>query len=878
MDQFAKETLPISLEEEMRRSYLDYAMSVIVGRALPDVRDGLKPVHRRVLYAMHELNNDWNRAYKKSARIVGDVIGKYHPHGDTAVYDTIVRMAQDFSLRYMLVDGQGNFGSIDGDNAAAMRYTEIRMAKIGHELLADIDKETVDFGPNYDGSENEPLILPARIPNLLINGSSGIAVGMATNIPPHNLNEVVDACQHLLNNPQASIDELIEIIPAPDFPTAGIIYGVAGVRDGYRTGRGRVVMRAATHFEEIDRGQRMAIIVDELPYQVNKRSLLERIAELVNDKKLEGISDIRDESDKSGMRVVIELKRGEVPEVVLNNLYKATQLQDTFGMNMVALVDGQPKLLNLKEMLDAFLSHRREVLTRRTVYELRKARERGHVLEGLAVALANIDEFIAIIKAAPTPPIAKQELMARAWDSSLVREMLARAEAENAQAGGREAYRPEGLNPAFGMQGDGLYKLSDTQAQEILQMRLQRLTGLEQDKIIGEYREVMAQIADLLDILARPERITAIIVDELTAVKAEFGDARRSKIELNATELNTEDLITPQDMVVTMSHTGYVKSQPLSEYRAQKRGGRGKQATQMKEDDWIDTLFIANTHDHILCFSNRGRVYWVKVYEVPQGSRNSRGRPIVNMFPLQDGEKINVVLPVKEFSADKFVFMATALGTVKKTPLEAFSRPLRKGIIAVGLDEGDYLIGADITDGQHDVMLFSDAGKAVRFDENDVRPMGREARGVRGMQLEEGQQVIAMLVAGSESQSVLTATENGYGKRTPITEYTRHGRGTKGMIAIQTSERNGKVVAATLVDAEDQIMLITTTGVLIRTRVAEIREMGRATQGVTLISLDEGTKLSGLQQIAEADPDVDVDVDVDGAAADDEASDDGAQP
>ncbi|APA84158.2 DNA gyrase subunit A [Paraburkholderia sprentiae WSM5005] len=866
MDQFAKETLPISLEEEMRRSYLDYAMSVIVGRALPDVRDGLKPVHRRVLYAMHELNNDWNRAYKKSARIVGDVIGKYHPHGDTAVYDTIVRMAQDFSLRYMLVDGQGNFGSVDGDNAAAMRYTEIRMAKIGHELLADIDKETVDFVPNYDGSENEPAILPARIPNLLINGSSGIAVGMATNIPPHNLNEVVDACQHVLQNPQATIDELIEIIPAPDFPTAGIIYGVAGVRDGYRTGRGRVVMRALTHFEEIDRGQRMAIIVDELPYQVNKRSLLERIAELVNEKKLEGISDIRDESDKSGMRVVIELKRGEVPEVVLNNLYKATQLQDTFGMNMVALVDGQPKLLNLKEMLTCFLSHRREVLTRRTVYELRKARERGHVLEGLAVALANIDEFIALIKAAPTPPIAKQELMSRAWDSSLVREMLSRAETENVTAGGREAYRPEGLNPSFGMQADGLYRLSDTQAQEILQMRLQRLTGLEQDKIIGEYRDVMAQIADLLDILARPERISAIIVDELTSIKAEFGDARRSKIELNATELNTEDLITPQEMVVTMSHAGYVKSQPLSEYRAQKRGGRGKQATSMKEDDWIDTLFIANTHDHILCFSNRGRVYWVKVYEVPQGSRNSRGRPIVNMFPLQEGEKITVVLPVKEFSADKFVFMATALGTVKKTPLEAFSRPLRKGIIAVGLDEGDYLIGAAITDGQHDVMLFSDSGKAVRFDENDVRPMGREARGVRGMQLEDGQNVIALLVAGDEQQSVLTATENGFGKRTPIIEYTRHGRGTKGMIAIQTSERNGKVVAATLVDQEAQIMLITTTGVLIRTRVSEIREMGRATQGVTLISLDEGTKLSGLQQVAEAEVEVESESDSDGSA------------
>jgi len=857
----------------MRRSYLDYAMSVIVGRALPDVRDGLKPVHRRVLYAMHELNNDWNRAYKKSARIVGDVIGKYHPHGDTAVYDTIVRMAQHFSLRYMLVDGQGNFGSVDGDNAAAMRYTEIRMSKIGHELLADIDKETVDFTPNYDGSENEPAILPARIPNLLINGSSGIAVGMATNIPPHNLNEIVDACQHLLKNPEASIDELIEIVPAPDFPTAGIIYGVSGVRDGYHTGRGRVVMRALTHFEEIDRGQRMSIIVDELPYQVNKRSLLERIAELVNEKKLEGISDIRDESDKSGMRVVIELKRGEVPEVILNNLYKATQLQDTFGMNMVALVDGQPKLLNLKEMLSCFLSHRREVLTRRTVYELRKARERGHVLEGLAVALANIDDFIAIIKAAPTPPIAKQELMNRPWDSSLVREMLSRAETENASAGGREAYRPEGLNPAFGMQPDGLYRLSDTQAQEILQMRLQRLTGLEQDKIIGEYREVMAQIADLLDILARPERITAIIVDELTSIKAEFGDARRSKIELNATELNTEDLITPQDMVVTMSHAGYVKSQPLSEYRAQKRGGRGKQATSMKEDDWIDTLFIANTHDHILCFSNRGRVYWVKVYEVPQGSRNSRGRPIVNMFPLQDGEKITVVLPVKEFSADKYVFMATALGTVKKTPLEAFSRPLRKGIIAVGLDDGDYLIGAAITDGQHDVMLFSDSGKAVRFDENDVRPMGREARGVRGMQLDDGQQVIALLVAGDEQQSVLTATENGFGKRTPISEYTRHGRGTKGMIAIQTSERNGKVVAATLVDSEAQIMLITNTGVLIRTRVSEIREMGRATQGVTLISLDEGTKLSGLQQVAEAE--ADVDGDAEGPADGDEGGEEG---
>jgi len=878
MDQFAKETLPVSLEEEMRRSYLDYAMSVIVGRALPDVRDGLKPVHRRVLYAMHELNNDWNRPYKKSARIVGDVIGKYHPHGDTAVYDTIVRMAQNFSLRYMLVDGQGNFGSVDGDNAAAMRYTEIRLAKIAHEMLHDIDKETVDFEPNYDGSEKEPGILPARIPNLLINGSSGIAVGMATNIPPHNLNEVVDACLHLLRNPNATIDELIELVPAPDFPTAGIIYGIQGVREGYRTGRGRVVMRARTHFEDIDRGQRQAIIVDELPYQVNKRTLLERIAELVTEKKVEGISDIRDESDKSGMRVVIELKRNEVPEVVLNNLYKNTQLQDTFGMNMVALVDGQPRLLNLKQMLDAFLSHRREVVTRRTVFELRKARERGHVLEGLAVALANIDQFIAIIKAAPTPPVAKQELMATAWDSSLVREMLARAESDT--AGGRESYRPDGLPAVFGMQPDGLYRLSDGQAQEILQMRLQRLTGLEQDKIVQEYREVMGIIADLLDILARPERITTISTEELGAIRAEFGDARRSQIELNATELDTEDLITPQDMVVTLSHSGYMKSQPISEYRAQKRGGRGKQATTTKEDDWIDTLFVANTHDYILCFSNRGRLYWLKVYEVPQGSRNSRGRPIVNMFPLADGEKINVILPVRQFDAEHFIFMATARGTVKKTALTEFSNPRRAGIIAVDLDEGDFLIGAAVTDGQHDVMLFSDAGKAVRFDENDVRPMGRQARGVRGMNLDEGQAVIAMLVAPAESAevdpaegeampvgSVLTATENGYGKRTPISEYTRHGRGTKGMIAIQTSERNGRVVAAALVSPEDEIMLITTGGVLIRTRVAEIREMGRATQGVTLINVDEGTKLSGLQRIVESDDDS-------GSADDGEAADD----
>ena len=876
MEQAAKETLPISLEDEMRRSYLDYAMSVIVGRALPDVRDGLKPVHRRVLYAMYELNNDWNRAFKKSARIVGDVIGKYHPHGDTAVYDTIVRMAQDFSLRYMLVDGQGNFGSVDGDNAAAMRYTEIRLRKIAHELLADLDKETVDFGPNYDGSEKEPLILPAKVPNLLINGSSGIAVGMATNIPPHNLDEVIKACLHVLHQPDCTIDELIEIIPAPDFPTAGIIYGVQGVREGYRTGRGRVVMRAKTHFEDMDKGQRQAIIVDELPYQVNKKNLLERIAELVNEKKIEGISDLRDESDKSGMRVVIELKRGEVPEVVLNNLYKSTQLQDNFGMNMVALVDNQPRLLNLKQMLEYFLAHRREVITRRTIFELRKARERGHVLEGLAVALANIDRFIAIIKAAANPVVAKQELMAQAWDSSLVREMLARAEGE--APGGRNAFRPEGLLPEYGMQDSGLYRLSDDQAQEILQMRLQRLTGLEQDKIVNEYKEVMDQIADLLDLLARPERVTKVIETELLEVKTEFGadgsdSGRRSFIEMNATELFTEDLITPTDMVVTLSHAGYMKSQPLSEYRAQKRGGRGKQAAATKDEDWIDTLFVANTHDTILCFSDRGRMYWLKVWEVPQGSRTSRGKPIVNMFPLVEGEKITVILPIQGYEDDHYVFMATRRGTVKKTRLSDFSNPRKAGIIAVDLDESDFLVGAAITDGKHDVMLFSDAGKAVRFDENDVRPMGRTARGVRGMNLSDGQEVIAMLVAPAEvvegvetsvedamaPNSVLTATENGYGKRTPIAEYTRHGRGTKGMIAIQTSERNGKVVAAALVSPEDQIMLITTGGVLVRTRVSEIREMGRATQGVTLINVDEGTHLSGLQRIAESDSDEDGD-------------------
>ena len=844
MNQFAKEIIPISLEDEMKRSYLDYAMSVIVGRALPDVRDGLKPVHRRVLFAMHELNNDFNKPYKKSARIVGDVIGKYHPHGDTAVYDTIVRMAQDFSLRYMLVDGQGNFGSVDGDNAAAMRYTEIRMSKIAHELLEDIDKETVDFGPNYDGSEQEPLIMPARIPNLLINGSSGIAVGMATNIPPHNLNEVIEACLLLLEKPESSIDALIKLIPAPDFPTAGIIHGTSGVKEGYRTGRGRVVMRGRTHVENLDKGNREALIVDELPYQVNKKTFIEKIAELVNDKKIEGISDLRDESDKSGMRVVIELKRGENPDVILNNLYKQTQLQDSFGMNMVALIDGQPKLLNLKQILDAFLRHRREVITRRTVFELRKARERGHILEGLAVALANVDEMIKIIKAAPTPPDAKRELISRTWKSSVVENMLSGASMEFS--------RPEGLAKEFGLSISG-YKLSDVQAQEILQLRLQRLTGLEQEKIVNEYKEIMDVITDLLDILATALRVTSIIAEELIAIKEQYGDKRRSEIVENALDLSTEDLITPEDVVVTLSHTGYIKSQVLDEYRAQKRGGRGKQAATTKDDDFIDKMFVVNTHDNILCFSSRGQVYWLKAYEVPQGSRTSRGKPIVNLFPLQEGEKINAILPVKEFDDKHYVFMATALGTVKKTPLTDFSNPRKSGIIAINLDDDDFLIGAEMTDGVNDIVLVSNGGKAVWFDEEDVRSMGRNTRGVRGMKLREGQRVLSLLIATDDQQSMLVATENGYGKRTVLSDFRHSGRATQGVKAIQVSDRNGLVVAAKLVNDEDEIMLITTGGVLIRTRVSEIRELGRATQGVTLINLGENEKLSGLEKIVEAD-------------------------
>ncbi len=845
--QFAKETHPISIEEEMRTSFLDYAMSVIVSRALPDARDGLKPVHRRVLFAMQETNNVHNRPFVKCARIVGEVMGKYHPHGDTAIYDTLVRMAQNFSLRYPLIDGQGNFGSVDGDNAAAMRYTECRMQKISSELMADIDSDTVDYGPNYDGKEMEPLVLPARFPNLLVNGSTGIAVGMATNIPPHNLSDVIDACLTVLANPAVDLEDLIDIVKAPDFPTAGIIYGIDGVRDGYRTGRGRCIMRARTHFEDLDKGGRQSIIIDELPYQVNKANLLIRIGELVRDKKLEGVSDLRDESDKSGMRAVIELKRGEVPEIVLNNLYKMTQMQESFGMNMVALVDNQPRLLNLRQFLDAFLRHRREVVTRRTVFELRKARDRGHVLEGLAVALSNVDEIVELIKSAQTPAEAKVKLMGKVWRSKLVEEMLARAAGDQA-----EAFRPEGLPKEFGLGTSG-YRLSETQAQRILEMQLQRLTGLEQDKIVAEYKEVMDRIADLLDILLKPERVTTIIVAELKEIKSQFGDKRRSEIVANAGEISIEDLIANEEVVVTMSHAGYIKYQPVADYRAQKRGGRGKQATATKEDDFIEDLFIAKTHDYVLCFSNKGRVHWLKVYEIPQGSRGSRGKPIVNLLQLAADEKISTVLPVQEFRDDRYVFFATSAGTVKKTALSDFGNPRKAGIIAIALDEGDTLVGVAITDGKCDVMLFSDAGKAVRFEESDVRSTGRDTRGVRGMNLTKGGKVISMLVAQNEEDSVLTATEFGYGKRTAITEYTRHGRGTQGMIAIQTSLRNGKVVAAELVRSEDEIMMITTAGVLIRTKVTQIREMGRSTQGVTLINLDEGTKLSGLQKVAESD-------------------------
>ncbi len=841
MAEFAKEVLPVNLEDEMRQSYLDYAMSVIVGRALPDVRDGLKPVHRRVLYAMSELGNDWNKPYKKSARVVGDVIGKYHPHGDTAVYDTIVRMAQPFSLRYMLIDGQGNFGSVDGDAPAAMRYTEVRMSRIAHELLADLDKETVDFVPNYDESEHEPAVFPTRIPNLLVNGSAGIAVGMATNIPPHNLGEVVDACIALIDDPDIDIRGLMGHIPGPDFPTGAIIRGLRGIQEAYLTGRGRVRVRARTEIESDDKG-RQTIVVTELPYQVNKARLLEKIAELVKDRKIEGIANLRDESDKEGMRMVIELKRGEVAEVVLNNLYAHTQLQTVFGINMVALVDGQPRLLNLKEMLQAFIRHRREVVTRRTVFELRKARERAHILEGLAVALANIDEVIALIKSSPGRAEARAELMSRAWDPGLVNAMLERS--------GATASRPDGLEPGLGLTDEG-YRLSEAQAQAILDLRLHQLTSLEQDKITDEYQQLLERIGDLLDILSNPDRLMQVIRDELAEVREQFADARRTEISEDDADLSLEDLITEEDVVVTLSHAGYAKAQPLSEYSAQRRGGRGKTATAVKEEDFVDKLFIASTHDTILCFSSRGKAYWLKVYQLPQAGRTARGKPIVNLLPLDEDERINAVLPVREYADDRYIFMATASGTVKKTPLSAFSRPRASGIIALELRDGDRLVDVALTDGEQDVMLFSETGKAIRFHESDVRPMGRTAAGVRGIRLQPGQGVIALIIA--DEGDVLTATENGYGKRTPVEEYPVHKRGGQGVISIQASERNGRVVGATLVGEGDEVMLITNAGTLVRTRVAEISRMGRNTQGVRLIRLGEGEKLVGIDAIVESD-------------------------
>ena len=808
MAEIARELLHVNLEDEMKQSYLDYAMSVIVGRALPDVRDGLKPVHRRVLYAMRELGNEWNKSYKKSARVVGDVIGKYHPHGDTAVYDTMVRMAQPFSLRYLLVDGQGNFGSVDGDSPAAMRYTEVRMSRLAGELLADIDKETVEFVPNYDGSEIEPSVLPTRVPNLLINGSSGIAVGMATNIPPHNLVEIVNACVAYIDNPAITIPELMEHVPGPDFPTAGIINGAREIYNAYTTGRGRIVVRAKAEIEEYDDAGREAIIVTELPYQVNKARLLERIADLVRGKLLEGISELRDESDKDGMRVVIELKRNENAEIVLNNLYKQTPMESVFGVNMVALLDGQPRLLNLKDMIEAFVRHRREVVTRRTVFDLRKARDRGHILEGLAVALANIDEIIALIKASPTPPEAKAALVAREWRGGAVPEMLARA--------GDVSARPTGLEAALGLHG-AIYRLSETQAQAILDLRLHRLTGLEQDKILAEYAELLDVIRDLSDILARPERLLQVIRDELIAIREQYGDERRTRIERDESDLTIEDLITPQDVVVTLSHGGYAKSQPVSEYRAQGRGGRGRSATAMKDEDFVEKLFVANTHDTLLCFSSRGQLYWLKVYQLPMAGRVSRGKPIVNLLPLQEGERITAVLPIREYEEEKYIFMATALGTVKKTSLVAFSRPRTAGIIAVGLEEGDQLVGVDITDGKRDVMMFTTEGKAIRFAEEDVRPMGRNAAGVRGIRLPDDERVISLIIPDPQGL-ILIASENGFGKLTSVEEFPVHGRGGQGVIAIQTTERNGRLVAATQVATTNELMLMSSGGTLVRTR------------------------------------------------------------
>ncbi len=840
MTDFAKEILPINLEDEMKQSYLDYAMSVIIGRALPDVRDGLKPVHRRVLFAMSELGNDWNKAYKKSARVVGDVIGKYHPHGDTAVYDTIVRMAQPFSMRKVLIDGQGNFGSVDGDAPAAMRYTEVRMARIAHELLADLEKETVDFTPNYDGSEHEPSVLPTRVPNLLINGSAGIAVGMATNIPPHNLTEIVDACLALIDQPDLSIGELMAVVPGPDFPTGGVINGASGIGEAYRTGRGRIYVRAVAEIEAERDGGRQAIVVKELPYQVNKARLLEKIAELVKEKRLEGIAELRDESDKDGMRMVIELRRGEMGEVVLNNLYQQTQMQNVFGINMVGLVDGRPRLLNLKQILDVFLRHRREVVTRRSVFELRKARERAHDLEGLAVALTNIDEVIALIKAAAGPADARTALMQRVWaPGDAITQMLARA--------GADASRPDELEPEFGLV-EGGYRLSEAQAKAILDLRLHRLTALEQDKIITEYGAILETIADLLEILGDPERLMRVIRGELEDIRDRFGDGRRTEIRADHENLTLEDLISEEDVVVTLSHSGYVKAQPLSDYRAQRRGGKGKSATAMKEEDFIDQLFIANTHDTILCFSNRGRVYWKKVYELPHASRTARGKPIVNLLPLEEHERIRAVLPVREFPEDRYLFFATASGTVKKTPLSAYSRPRAAGIIAIDLRDGDDLVNVSLTDGNRRILLFSDAGKAICFPESNVRTMGRVAAGVRGIRLGAKERVIALVVVQEEGR-ILTVTENGYGKRTDVAEYPRHGRGGQGVISIQCSGRNGSVVGAVQVADDDEIMLITNGATLVRTRVDEISILGRNTQGVTLIDVGKGEKVTGVERI-----------------------------
>ncbi|MCG7913864.1 DNA gyrase subunit A [Candidatus Thiodiazotropha endoloripes] len=857
MTEFAKEVLPVNLEDEMQQSYLAYAMSVIVGRALPDVRDGLKPVHRRVLYAMNELGNDWNKPYKKSARIVGDVIGKYHPHGDTAVYDTIVRMAQPFSMRYMLIDGQGNFGSVDGDSPAAMRYTEVRMARIAHTMLDDLDKETVDFIANYDETEHEPSVLPARIPNLLVNGSAGIAVGMATNVPPHNLSEVINACVALIDNPDISIDQLMDHLPGPDFPTAGLINGATGIHEAYHTGRGRIYMRARSEIETDESNGKQTIIVNELPYQINKARLIEKIAELVKDKRIEGITELRDESDKDGMRIVIELRRGEVAEVVLNNLYQQTAMQSVFGINMVALVDGRPRLLNLKQLLEFFIRHRREVVTRRTLYELRKARDRAHVLEGLAVALANIDEVIQLIKQAASPAEAKKGLLAQCWKSGAVEAMLART--------GAASTRPEELTDDFGLTEAG-YRLTEVQAQAILELRLHRLTGLEQDKIIKEYEDLLEKIADLLDILGNPDRLMQVIRDELIEIIEQYGDERRTEIIQTRLDLTLEDLITEEDVVVTLSHAGYAKAQPVSTYQAQRRGGKGKVATATKDEDFVDKLFVASTHDTILCFSNMGKVYWLKVYELPQAGRNARGKPIVNLLPLESEEQINAILPVREYQSDRYVFMATSSGTVKKTPLEAFSRPRANGIIAVDLRDGDKLVGVSVTDGEQDIMLFSSSGKAVRFSEANVRPMGRTACGVRGIRLEAEHKLVSLIVA-SEGD-VLTVTENGYGKRTAIEEYPLHGRGGQGVISIQTSDRNGNVVGAVQVTDEDEVMMITDGGTLVRNRVAEVSQMGRNTQGVIMIRLSNEEKLIGIERVENLDGETDEEADEDESAQD----------